>query len=807
MALSIGELVGYLRIDDSGVDDGLSRAQRRVEGFKKAAGALGAAAGAAAGAGLSSALAAAAEFDSARVKLEQQFGEGTAMAQKAGEAAGNLFAAGYSSSMEEVSMVTASVGRDIHAMWGASTQEIEVVSGKVMSLSKVFDQDFNAVIRATDQLIVTGLAPNAEAALDLIARGFQAGINDADDLLDTISEYSTQFRKLGLDGQAAFGLISQGLRAGARDADTVADALKEFSIRAIDGSKSTIEAYQALGLNAEQMMGKIGKGGKDASEGLQTVLDRLRAMKDPVEREAAAVGLFGTKAEDLGAALYALDPSKAVEALGQVEGAATRLDEAMRERAEQRVLSMQNGLKQFGAELVSLPGPLGDVAAAVGAFGPSGIAMAGSLSMIGMFVGPLIGRLVGLAGTAISASASFVASMGRMAAAGTRAVVGAIADLGRWAVQVAVQGARAVASMTVTATRYVAQWTLMAVRSLAQAAVMAGAWLVGVITPALQALGRMAIVAATYVAQWVIMAAGAMARAAIMAASWLIAMGPVGWVIALVVGLVALIIANWDTVKEWTVKAWEAVSGAVSAAWNWIVGLVTNAVSSVVDFVRNCWDTAVNLARNAWDWIVNVVSDGIDEVLSFVRDLPGNILGALGDLGSLLVNAGKDLIRGLWDGIVGMGRWLWDNIMNWVRTYVPGPILQFLGIASPSKLMRDEVGRWIPAGIGEGIIANAAAAADAAREMAAEAATGAREGALGSLGMSSASAYAGAATGAGVAPAGSDGVSAEQIAAAVGSAVHAALDGARMEVDGRGVARLVNRSNLLDRRRSITAVI
>uniref|UniRef100_UPI0032989CFD hypothetical protein n=1 Tax=Salmonella enterica TaxID=28901 RepID=UPI0032989CFD len=87
-----------------------------------------------------------------------------------------------------------------------------------------------------------------------------------------------------------------------------------------------------------------------------------------------------------------------------------------------------------------------------------------------------------------------------------------------------------------------------------------------------------------------------------------------------------------------------------------------------------------------------------------------------GDLGSLLVNAGKDLIRGRWDGIVGMGRWLWDNIMNWVRTYVPGPILQFLGIASPSKLMRDEVGRWIPAGIGEGIIANAAAAADAARE-------------------------------------------------------------------------------------------
>lgn len=34
-------------------------------------------------------------------------------------------------------------------------------------------------------------------------------------------------------------------------------------------------------------------------------------MKDPVKRNAAAVALFGTKAEDMGKALFALDPSKA----------------------------------------------------------------------------------------------------------------------------------------------------------------------------------------------------------------------------------------------------------------------------------------------------------------------------------------------------------------------------------------------------------------------------------------------------------------------------------------------------------------
>ncbi|WP_225855252.1 hypothetical protein [Micromonospora noduli] len=47
-------------------------------------------------------------------------------------------------------------------------------------------------------------------------------------------------------------------------------------------------------------------------------------MKDPVEQRAAAVALFGTKAEDLGDALYALDPSTAMAGLGDLAGATQR---------------------------------------------------------------------------------------------------------------------------------------------------------------------------------------------------------------------------------------------------------------------------------------------------------------------------------------------------------------------------------------------------------------------------------------------------------------------------------------------------
>jgi hypothetical protein len=56
------------------------------------------------------------------------------------------------------------------------------------------------------------------------------------------------------------------------------------------------------------------------------VLDRLRAIKDPVKQSQAAVQLFGTQAEDLGKALYALDPSKAAAGMNKVAGAARRVN-------------------------------------------------------------------------------------------------------------------------------------------------------------------------------------------------------------------------------------------------------------------------------------------------------------------------------------------------------------------------------------------------------------------------------------------------------------------------------------------------
>lgn len=204
---------------------------------------------------------------------------------------------------------------------------------------------------------------------------------------------------------------------------------------------------------------------------------------------------------------------------------------------------------------------------------------------------------------------------------------------------------------------------------------------------ATKAIASMAKTAARVVAKWVVMAAGAMARAAIMAAAWVVAMGPVGWVTAAIIALVALIIANWDKVKKWTTDIWNAVVGFIKDAWNWIVDTVTGAAQAVWNAIKTAFNSAVDAVSNA-----------ISNVIDFVAALPGRIISAIGNLASLLWNAGVDLVQGLINGIGNMANAVYNKFLGIVKG-AWNSILGFLGISSPSK-----EATWAGAMVGEGLV-------------------------------------------------------------------------------------------------------
>jgi len=276
------------------------------------------------------------DFDVGRDKLQAQLGLSAEQAKVMGKLAGDLYSQAYGESIGEVNEALRLVTINLGLNADQQAQELQQVTASVLDLASAFDQDLGGVAKAVGQLMRTGLVRDAREALDVITRGFQLGADKGEDLLDTLNEYPTLFRDIGLKADQAMGLLVQGLKAGARDTDQVADALGVFAEMSKTASATTKEAFKTIGLDAEKMLKVFGEGGPAAAEGLDLVLDGLRNMTDPVKQNEAAVALFGDKANELQDALFALDPSTAVAALGEVGGAADKMGKALADNATTR---------------------------------------------------------------------------------------------------------------------------------------------------------------------------------------------------------------------------------------------------------------------------------------------------------------------------------------------------------------------------------------------------------------------------------------------------------------------------------------
>ncbi|MFJ7902371.1 phage tail tape measure protein [Streptomyces sp. NPDC096198] len=681
-----------------GAADGGERASRgmgtALKGF--AAAAIGASIGGALMAGLGEAL------EQAKVtgKLQAQLGTTGPVAKKYGQVAGQLYSGAIVDSVEDGADILKGIAQQGLLPPEATQGQIKTLATQVADTASVMGEDVSTVSRAVGTMLKTGVAKNAQEAMDVLVKGTQGGTNAAEDLLDTFSEYSTQFRDLGLDASTAMGLMQQGLQGGARDADTVADALKEFAIRSKDMSTTSVGAFKSIGLNADTMAKVFTKGGPEASAALGDVLQRIKAIEDPAKRNATAVALFGTKAEDLQGALYKLDPKTAVKALGDVKGTTDAAGDAMRDNAATKFEAFKRGLTQ-------------KVVNALGTYLVP--ALTTSADYLGRFGGAFqsAASFVGEHSTAFSIAAGVV----------TLVMLPALVGL---AVQA---GTTTVAVVTGWATQSAAGVTAAA-RFVATNAVILAGWVAQGVSAGAAAL--------RVVAAWVLMGTQSLIQGARMAAAWLLAMGPIALVIAAVVGIVALIVANWDTIVSATRTAWDWVWNKISGVARFLLDLFLKF--TLVGLVIGHWDAIKAGTVRVWnatvDWIKGIpgrivgfflnwtlaglivrhwqsAKDGTvrkaGEMLDWVRGLPGRIVGYFGSFGSMLVDKGKDLIRGLWNGIKSMGSWLRSTLISWAKDMIPGPIASALGIHSPSRLMRDKIGKFIPSGIVEGIRAGAPA--------------------------------------------------------------------------------------------------
>ena len=183
-------------------------------------------------------------------------------------------------------------------------------------------------------------------------------------------------------------------------------------------------------------------------------------------------------------------------------------------------------------------------------------------------------------------------------------------------------------------------------------------------------------------------------------------------IVALVKAIPKIIVAIITGLLKLIPKLVEFGADILSKVGSWFVNMITTASEKASEFVTKIIDKIKELPGKLWEKF----KDGLQKVVDFGSKLKEKAKEA----GSKLVNGikdkikslpddiketGKNLISGLWDGITDKFDWLIEKIKGFASN-VTDKIKGFFGIHSPSRVMRDEVGKFLALGIAEGITKN-----------------------------------------------------------------------------------------------------
>lgn len=91
----------------------------------------------------------------------------------------------------------------------------------------------------------------------------------------------------------------------------------------------------------------------------------------------------------------------------------------------------------------------------------------------------------------------------------------------------------------------------------------------------------------------------------------------------------------------------------------------------------------------------------IPELIKAIPQILSALFQALGNIGNAAIDIGSNILKGIWDGMANAKDWLMGKVKSLMGSITDG-IKSFFGIKSPSRLFRDEIGKNLALGIGEG---------------------------------------------------------------------------------------------------------
>lgn len=567
---------------------------------------------------------------------------------------------------------------------GLSVKDTVDASKGVMSLAKAGNLEYAeaATIAASALNAFNMRGSDATKVADALAAGANASQADLGDLALGLQQSATvakQFKLSINDNVTALALFANnGIRGS--DAGT---SLKTMLIALANPSKEAAGAMKDIGFNAYDAQGNF-VGLREMS----TRLNKSLAGLTDQQKQQTLATIFGTDAFRA-AAVLSDNAGKSYdgmsESVGKV-GAAQQAAAAQQGAYEKAMENFSNAMSDIGITVgEKLLPPLTDfVTMAAENVGPTFDFLSNNATAIAIGIGAVgtafaTVRVAGFISDLTKAKDMLTLVAGAKNANGIRAVGTALKTIGTGAVSavkgiatvstnLAVMAAKTVASTTA----FVAQKVAMAASAVAQSAMTAAQWLLNAAmsaNPLTLIVIAITAVIAGLVLLWQNSETFRNIVTGVFDAVWgaiksvwdwisqnwptllVILSGPIGWA-------VALIVANWDTIKaafatawEFIKSVWSNVAGFFGGVWNNIVAVfsgvgkwfgdvfsgawngIKNIFSAVGGFFRGIWDTIVSIfgkvGTSIGDGIAGAVKGVVNSILSGAENIINGFIGAI----------------------------------------------------------------------------------------------------------------------------------------------------------------------------------
>lgn len=640
--------------------------------------------------------------------------------------------------------------------------KLQTMTENLYTLEDTFGMDFSETMRGV-QSLMDHFGLSADEAFNLMATGAQNGLNYTDELGDNVSEYAGKFAEAGYSADEYFMLLQNGADGGAYNLDKVNDAINEVTTRLADGTIA--DGIGGFSTKTQELFKAWQNGGATQKEVIDSIVADIQNTTNEQEKMNLAALAFGTMAED-GGTKFIQSLSSVGGAYDDVKGKMEEIkqikyDDVMSELAGVGRTVQMDVIAPLVDSLMPI---IKEVVDFISANLPTITALVGGF-MAAFVVTKVAGILSGLIGT-ISTVITLVQSgipimtalNGVLMANPIVLIVAAIAGLvvafvTLWNTsesfrQFWINLWETVKTACLTAWEAIKNFFLVTVPEIINNVItwfqeLPGkisaffsqiltdliTWGSNMLANATAAVTNLVTSITTWFSQlpgniWNflltiinnIVTWGSNIVSSATAAATNLVTNVTTWISQLPGKIWSFLLTIINNVITWGANIVSNAKSAASNMLNGVISFISQLPGRIMTFLSNVISNVVSWGSNLVSNAKSAASNMLNSVVSGIASMPGRVASKLGEVISSVVSwggnmvsqfssIGRNVISGLINGITGMVGSLYSSIKNALGGLVD-KAKSALGIHSPSKVFEEEVGKFIPPGIGQGVEKN-----------------------------------------------------------------------------------------------------